>query len=115
MVEKTDKVDLGENKKVIEQIFEKIDEIENLKDVDKYLPEELRLTKQEYMQAYEDEDARISTLKKLDMSLTHLVEQIRPDSAIGLNLFAGFLYFLDKNLIMVQENTIDIKESLEKK
>jgi hypothetical protein len=25
------------------------------------------------------------------------------------------LYFLDKNLIMVQENTIDIKESLEKK
>jgi hypothetical protein len=29
-----------------------------------------------------------------------------------LNLFSGFLTVLDKNLIIVQENTIDIKENL---
>ena len=29
-----------------------------------------------------------------------------------MNLFSGFLSILDKNLILIQENTIDIKESL---
>jgi hypothetical protein len=31
-----------------------------------------------------------------------------------LNLFSGFLTILDKNLIIVQENTIDIKNNLKK-
>jgi hypothetical protein len=31
-----------------------------------------------------------------------------------LNLFSGFLTILDKNLKIVQENTIDIKENLKK-
>jgi len=32
---------------------------------------------------------------------------------MGLNLFSGFLTVLDKNLIKVQEHTIDVKDSLE--
>jgi hypothetical protein len=31
-----------------------------------------------------------------------------------MNLFSGFMAALDKNLIIIQENNIDIKDSLEK-
>lgn len=96
----------------IEEIFDKIDEIEDIKDIDKYLPEDLRITKDEYQKAVENPIFRIQTITKLSTALTVLAEQINPDSAMGLNLFSWFLAVLDKNLISIQENTIDIKDSL---
>ncbi len=96
----------------IKEIFEKIDQIDEIKDIDKYIPEELRITKEDYSKALTDDIFRVQLLTKLDSSLTLLANKINPDSAMWLNLFSGFLTVLDKNLIIVQENTIDIKENL---
>lgn len=101
------------DKDEIEDMFEKIDQIEDVKNIDKYLPTELRITKDEYIKALENPIFRVQMITKLNTALTILAEQINPDSSIGLNLFSGFLSVLDKNLIIIQENTIDIKESLE--
>jgi len=102
--------DIGEE--AIKEIFEKIDQIDEIKDIDKYIPEELRITKEDYSKALTDDIFRVQLLTKLDSALTLLANKINPDSAMWLNLFSGFLTVLDKNLIIVQENTIDIKENL---
>lgn len=96
----------------IQEIFEKIDEMENLKDVDKYLPAELRITKEDYSKAMRDDIFRVQTITKLDTALTIIGQQIVPDSSAGVNLFSGFLSILDKNLVLLQENTIDVKVNL---
>jgi hypothetical protein len=41
-----------------------------------------------------------------------LWEQVNPDNAIWINLFSWFLTILDKNLILIQEYHIDIKNNL---
>jgi len=99
----------------IQEIFEKIDEIENMDDVDRYLPKDFRLTKEEYSGALQNKEQRKKALQKIDDSLGILAKQIDSSSISWLNLFSGFLTLLDKNLILIQEHTIDIKESLEKK
>ena len=96
----------------IKEIFEKIDEIEELKDVDKYLPENLRISKEDYLKAVNNDIFRVQIITKIDSALTLLSNQVNPDSAMWLNLFSGFLAVLDKNLIKIQENTIDVKDSL---
>lgn len=96
----------------IKEIFEKIDQMDEIKDINKYIPDELRVTKEDYSKALTDDIFRVQLLTRLDSSLTLLANKINPDSAMGLNLFSGFLTVLDKNLIIVQENTIDIKENL---
>lgn len=96
----------------VKEIFEKIDEMEDLKDVDKYLPAELRITKQDYSKAMTDDIFRVQTMTKLDTALTVIWQQIVPDSSAWVNLFSGFLSVLDKNLVILQENTIDVKDNL---
>ncbi len=102
------------DKNEIEAMFDKIDEIEDIKNVDKYLPAEYRITKKEYLKALESWVYRVKTLTKLDIALTMLSEQINPNSTMWMNLFSWFLTVLDKNLVLLQENTIDVKRSLEK-
>jgi len=97
---------------IIQEIFDKIDEIEDLKDVDKYIPQELRISKDEYLKAVHDDIFRVQILTRLDSSLTLIANQINPDGMLWLNIFSWFLAVLDKNLIKVQENTIDVKDSL---
>ena len=106
-----DNVDLSEDQ--IEEILDKIEEIENIEDVDNYIPKEFRITKDEYKQSLTDDILRLKTLTKLNTSLSLLANQINPDSSIWMNLFSWYLVILDKNLIKVQENTIDVKDSLE--
>ena len=96
----------------VQEIFEKIDEMEDLKDVDKYLPAELRITKEDYSKAMTDDIFRVQTMTKLDTALTVIWQQIVPDSSAWVNLFSWFLSILDKNLITLQENTIDVKDNL---
>lgn len=96
----------------VQEIFDKIDEMEELKDVDKYLPAELRITKDDYSKAMTDDIFRVQTLTKLDTALTVIWQQIVPDSSAGVNLFSGLLTMLDKNLVLLQENTIDVKQNL---
>lgn len=97
----------------IESIFEKIDAIESVPEIDKMLPGHLRLTKDEYAEAVENTDARTAALEKIDAALTHLYEYGNPNGAtatLGV-FFSGFM-MMGKNLVKVQENTIDIKDSL---
>lgn len=96
----------------IKEIFEKINEIEEIKNIDKYIPKELRITKEDYSKALTDDIFRVQLLKKLNLSLTLIANKINPDSPMWLNLFSWFLIVLDKNLVVIQENTIDIKENL---
>jgi len=99
----------------IKEIFEKIDQLEEIKDIDNYLPIELRISRDDYSRALHDDIFRLQTITKLDSALTLIANKINPDSALGLNLFSWFLWFLtvlDKNLVLVQENTIDIKDNL---
>jgi hypothetical protein len=44
--------------------------MEDLKDVDKYLPVELRITKEDYSKAMTDDIFRVQTLTKLNTALT---------------------------------------------
>ena len=112
--ETADKIVEWENidESTIKEIFEKIEELEEVKDIDKYLPVELRITKDDYSRALHDDIFRLQTITKLDSALTLIANKINPDSALWLNLFSWFLTVIDKNLILVQENTIDIKDNL---
>lgn len=98
----------------VEFIFDKIDEIDSVKDIDNYLPKDLRITKKEYIESLQSKVIRIKTLTKINMSLNFLSEQIPWNSSLSVNLFAWFLTVLDKNLTLIQENTIDIRDNLEK-
>lgn len=112
--EHAEKIIQGEhlNEDTIRQIFDKIDAMEQVKNVDEYLPADLRISKDDYHKAIHDDIFRIQTITKLGTALTMLAKQITPDSSVGLNLFSGFLTILDKNLILLQENTIDVKDNL---
>jgi hypothetical protein len=96
----------------IVKIFEKIEEVESIKSISKYLPKEFRITKEEYSKALHSNDFRKKTLVKLDEALTILANQANPDWLMWLNLFSWFLTVLDKNLILIQEHNIDMKDNL---
>ena len=98
----------------IEDILEKIDEIENTQDIDKYLPPEFRVTKQQYHDALVNGVVRIQTITKIDTALGLLATQASGwDGNMGLNIFSGYMAMLDKKLIAIQENHIDMKDHLE--
>ena len=97
----------------IKEIFDKIDEIENIKDINKYLPLELRISRDDYKKAISNSLFRNKVMIKIDKALTILANQISWDYVWWINLFTWFLSVLDKNLIKIQENTIDLKENLE--
>ena len=106
-----DNVDISEDE--VEDILNKIEELEELEDIDNYIPKEFRITKEEYKQSLTDDIVRLKTLTKLSTSLNLLSNQINSDSSVWINLFSWYMVILDKKLIKVQENTIDVKYSLE--
>lgn len=101
------------NDEDIETIFRQIDEIENIENVDNYLPKEFRITKDEYKDALTNHISRIQVLTKIDVALTIIINQIKPFDWSMLNLFRWYLIALDKNLVRLQENHIDMKNILE--
>ena len=98
----------------IEDIFAKIDEIENVKDVDKILPKELRVSRDEYIAALQSTENRTALLTKIDHSLGYLYQVVHPYDFSIVDFFSGFFTAINHNLVKVQENTIDIKRSLQK-
>ena len=96
----------------IQEILEKIDEIENTEDVEQYLPDDMRITKEEYKQALVDDVFRVQVVTKIDSALTLIAQNINPNANLSLNIFSGYLAVLDKKLISLQENHIDIKDNL---
>lgn len=100
------------DEETIKEIFDKIDEIEDIKDIDSIIPKELRISKEDYTKAITDDIFRVQTLTKIESSLTLLANKLTWNNISSVNLFSGFLTILDKNLVKVQENTIDIKDCL---
>lgn len=98
----------------IEEIFDKIDEIESTKDIDEILPKELRITKNDYKKSLIDDNYRTETIQKLNSSLSIIVNRIAPKWWVWMHIFWWFLLGLDKKLVKIQENSIDIKNSLKK-
>ena len=97
---------------IIKEIFNKIDKIEDIKNIKNYIPDNLRINKNDYLKALNDGSFRNDIIKRLDKSLIILSNKINPDSIFWINLLSWVLTILDKNLILIQENTIDIKNSL---
>lgn len=96
----------------IQEIFDKIDQISDVENIAAILPSNLRITKQEYLDALSDKDLRELAIWKLESALWFLSDMINPDSIWAMSLFSSFFTLLDKNLILVQENTIDVKKKL---
>lgn len=101
--------------KEINDIFSKLDMIEEIQWIEKILPKEFRITKEDYLSAIASDEYRKIVLDKIDDALTYLYKSINWDESILFNLFAWVLYLLNKNLQIVQENYIDIKNNLKSK
>lgn len=99
--------------KKIEEIFKKITEVESLKNIDKYLPKDMRVTQEEYARATHDATKRRKVMEKIENCLTLLAQNISPQTWASLNLFWDFMFLLDKNLILIQEHHIDMKDALQ--
>lgn len=99
----------------LNEVFIKLDSIEEIKWIEKILPKDLRITKEEYLSALSNDEYRKLVLNKIDDALTYLYQSINWDGSVLFNLFAWVLYFLNKNLQIVQENYIDLKNNLKSK
>jgi hypothetical protein len=56
--------------------------MEEIKDIDQYIPDELRISKEDYSKALTDDIFRVQTITKLDSALTLIANKINPDSAM---------------------------------
>lgn len=98
----------------IAEIFAKMDEIESTHNVDDIFPRTYRVSREEYFLALENPVSRLQTLTKIDTSLVFIYASLHPHASMGmLDFFSGFMHILDRNLIKIQEHTIDIKRSLQ--
>ena len=93
-------------------ILEKIDEILEVVEKKEILPKELIFTKKDYLEALKDAEKRKKLLKKLDDILDYTSKSLQPTD--NLFLLAGYFLLTDKNLQIVHDNCIDVKENLEK-
>ena len=101
------------NHEDIQEIFEKIDAIEDIDGIDEYLSKDMRVTKDEYLKATQDEEEYSKVTIKIHNALSVLAQHINPQQSWWVNIFSGFLLMLDKNLVTIQEHHIDMKDSLE--
>lgn len=101
------------NHEDIQEIFEKIDVIEDIDGIDEYLTKDMRVTKDEYLQATQDDETYKRVTFKIQNALALLAQHINPQQSWWVNIFSGFLVMLDKNLVTIQEHHIDLKDSLE--
>lgn len=100
----------------IHEIFDKINQIEDVKNINTILPEYLRINREEYIEALEDDKKRKVLLIKIDNTLKYIYNYMNPSHSPIMSLFYGLMYSLDgarKELIIIQENLIDIKRSLQ--
>lgn len=100
------------NHEEMKEIFEKIDEIENMENIDEYIPQNMRISKDEYAWALHNEEDYKLVLLKLHNVLQILSGHVTPQTSGSINIFSGFITLLDKNLIRIQEHHIDMKNAL---
>lgn len=96
----------------INEILSKIDEIDNIKNINSSLPRELRVNKDEYLEALRNEQRRKEMLSKLDKVLDYVFLAANPFHGSVFDMFSWLIFMLNKNLTIIQENTIDMKDFL---
>lgn len=96
----------------LENIFDQIDTIEEIDNIDDYLPRDMRVTKEEYTAATHDDEILAIVEIKIHTALSQLASIAAPQTGWSMNLFSWFLTMLDKNLITIQEHHIDMQDSL---
>ena len=95
----------------IKEILDIIDDMQSSDDVLKYLPAELIISKDDFMHALSDDIIRQEVLVKLDNALWHIYQQADAwTSALGMIGMVALV--LDKKLVTIQENHIDIQDAL---
>jgi len=96
----------------VSEVLSKIEELENIADIDSVLPKSLRLSSQNYLLALEDATARTQALQLLDDALSYLHTQIFPQGAFGVSSFEQVIFSMQDTLTKAHDTTIDIKNSL---
>lgn len=96
----------------MKEVFEKLNEIENFEDIDSIVPKELRVSKNEYMQALKDPEKKKDVLAKFDKSLDIVANNFRWVSPFKRSIFTSYVWLLSKNMIDLQWKIIDIKRTL---
>lgn len=95
----------------IRALFEKLDEIEKFEDIDNILPPNTRVSKQEYLAALHDPTQRDQVMAKFNASLNIIFTNYKW-SISKRNMFSRYVGLLNESLIPLQENIIDLKNSL---
>lgn len=96
----------------MEDVFEKLNEIESFEDIDSIVPKELRVSKNEYMQALKDPEKKKVVLAKFDKSLDIVANNFRGVSPFKRSVFTSYVNLLSKNMIDLQWKIIDLKRTL---
>lgn len=95
----------------VKALFEKLDQIEKFEDIDNVLPLNIRVTKQEYLAALHDPTKKPSVITKFNSSLDIIYTNYKW-SAYKRNMFSRYVNLLSSSLVPLQENIIDLKNSL---
>ncbi len=106
------------NSAEIREIFEKIDEIEQVANIEEILPAQFRITKEAYLAALEDPMVREQVLTTLNGALDTLYLQTHSHATGIVTLFTdifGLLSEKHKTITKIQGNVIDMKRSVKKR
>lgn len=95
----------------VAETLEAIDLVENLPNVDSFLPRDLRLTREEYLQAVRSQDARTAALRKVDAALSHLQGE-QWGGPFSLRALLGIFTAMGRSLTAAQEAQVDVKRDL---
>ena len=106
----------------LQDILKKIENIEKEIDMDKILPQALRIKKEDFVAACGNSAKKAEVLQKIDDSIDHVMFQLWPNFKTGWNPFArrvknlsNMLFLANKKMIRVQEHMIDLKNYLRSK
>ncbi len=96
----------------IQEIFEKIDEIEAIDDISEYTPNNLKITRDDYIRAISEEVFRAKIITKINSSIIILMNKINWNYSKWVKLLSNLLKLLKNHLIIIDRNGIVIKGSL---
>lgn len=103
------------SKEELNEIFDKIDQIEDIQNINSILPDYCRISREEYIEAIDDPAKREQLLSKIDNALNYIYNATHATHSPILWLFYNLINNYNtnhKDLVFVQWNLIDIKRSL---
>lgn len=96
----------------MKEVLDLINSISENINIAKYLPKDLIVGKDEYIQALHNDEKKKQTLTKLNSALWVLARHITPSDRIWISLIGWLTMLLDKNLVVIQEAHIDLRNNL---